>query len=211
MTLVGGGGVGGGDTGGSRGKDDIEMSVSTRRQHKDDHDSNPPTPRTPNGQSQFLAPSSASAVNLNPANIERPKSRSRSRASSPAPSYPRGPRNDEEATARHRAHAVVTGSSRLNIAWTLAYYALLVAGAVGFYLLLFPLTQSSGALVDFGSPTAAGPVAGAGVGARAKLDAVVAEVGAVAKGDRGAVAVPRAGGRRWFDVLGLGDAADNPD
>jgi prenyl protein peptidase len=32
------------------------------------------------------------------------------------------------------------------VTWTVAYYALLVAGAVGFYWQLFPLTESSHAL-----------------------------------------------------------------
>ncbi|KAL1964239.1 hypothetical protein VTN77DRAFT_7197 [Rasamsonia byssochlamydoides] len=38
---------------------------------------------------------------------------------------------------------------RLGIGWTIAYYVLLVAGAVGFYRLLWPLTQSSLALASF--------------------------------------------------------------
>ncbi|KAF2767484.1 hypothetical protein EJ03DRAFT_276006 [Teratosphaeria nubilosa] len=37
----------------------------------------------------------------------------------------------------------------LGIAWTWAYYALLVVGAFGFYKLLFPLTESSNALATF--------------------------------------------------------------
>lgn len=37
----------------------------------------------------------------------------------------------------------------LDLAWTVTYYALLVAGAVGFYWFLLPLTKSSNALVDF--------------------------------------------------------------
>jgi prenyl protein peptidase len=38
---------------------------------------------------------------------------------------------------------------RLDISWTVAYYVLLVAGAVGFYYLLWPLTESSLALASF--------------------------------------------------------------
>ena len=42
---------------------------------------------------------------------------------------------------------------QINIAWTLIYYALLVVGAVGFYWYLWPPTESSHALVSFGTPT----------------------------------------------------------
>jgi prenyl protein peptidase len=38
---------------------------------------------------------------------------------------------------------------RLDISWTVAYYVLLVAGAVGFYYLLWPLTESRLALASF--------------------------------------------------------------
>ncbi|KAF1997198.1 CaaX prenyl protein-like proteinase Rce1 [Amniculicola lignicola CBS 123094] len=38
------------------------------------------------------------------------------------------------------------GSQSKSVAWTAAYYVILVAGAVGFYLFLFPLTGSSYAL-----------------------------------------------------------------
>lgn len=41
------------------------------------------------------------------------------------------------------------GSATLGIGWTIAYYLLLVAGAVGFWHQLWPLTQSSHALVSF--------------------------------------------------------------
>lgn len=42
---------------------------------------------------------------------------------------------------------------QLNIAWTVAYYALLVVGTVGFYWYLWPLTDSKHALVSFGTPS----------------------------------------------------------
>lgn len=38
---------------------------------------------------------------------------------------------------------------RLGVAWTVAYYILLVGGAVGFYHALFPLTESPSALAHF--------------------------------------------------------------
>ena len=38
---------------------------------------------------------------------------------------------------------------RLGVAWTVAYYTLLVAGAVGFWKGLWVLTESDGALVEF--------------------------------------------------------------
>lgn len=41
------------------------------------------------------------------------------------------------------------GPENLGIGWTVAYYALLVLGALGFYALLFPLTESSNALASF--------------------------------------------------------------
>jgi prenyl protein peptidase len=37
----------------------------------------------------------------------------------------------------------------LDLTWTVTYYALLIVGAVGFYWFLFPLSESSNALVDF--------------------------------------------------------------
>ncbi|OCK85296.1 Abi-domain-containing protein [Lepidopterella palustris CBS 459.81] len=42
-----------------------------------------------------------------------------------------------------------SGKSNLGIGWTVAYYLLLVSGAVGFYLQLFPLTKSINALPVF--------------------------------------------------------------
>jgi len=38
----------------------------------------------------------------------------------------------------------------LGLGWTVAYYVLLVTGAVGFAYLLWPLTESTNSLVDFG-------------------------------------------------------------
>ena len=42
---------------------------------------------------------------------------------------------------------------QLNITWTVAYYTLLVIGAIGFYWYLWPLTDSKHALVSFGTPS----------------------------------------------------------
>ncbi|KAK8200134.1 uncharacterized protein BKA78DRAFT_303417 [Phyllosticta capitalensis] len=44
-----------------------------------------------------------------------------------------------------------SGSGEPHIGWTTAYYVLLVAGAVGFWKLLWTLTESSNALVVFGA------------------------------------------------------------
>ena len=44
--------------------------------------------------------------------------------------------------------AVMVGDGRLGVAWTVAYYALLVAGAVGFWKGLWPLTESEGKLAE---------------------------------------------------------------
>lgn len=40
-------------------------------------------------------------------------------------------------------------SGQLSITWTVTYYILLVAGAIGFYYLLWPLTESRLALASF--------------------------------------------------------------
>jgi prenyl protein peptidase len=40
---------------------------------------------------------------------------------------------------------------QLHVLWTVMYYVLLVAGAYGFYVGLWPLTESSNALANFGS------------------------------------------------------------
>ncbi|PYH49668.1 CAAX prenyl protease RCE1 [Aspergillus saccharolyticus JOP 1030-1] len=45
-----------------------------------------------------------------------------------------------------------TGNGQLGMGWTVAYYALLVGGAVGFYYALWPLTDSFNALASFSSP-----------------------------------------------------------
>lgn len=47
------------------------------------------------------------------------------------------------------ASRVQVADGRLGVSWTVAYYVLLVAGAVGFYYLLWPLTESSLALASF--------------------------------------------------------------
>ena len=47
---------------------------------------------------------------------------------------------------RHGVEAVQVGPVNLGMQWTIAYYALLVVGAFGFYKLLWPLTASSNAL-----------------------------------------------------------------
>lgn len=48
------------------------------------------------------------------------------------------------------ADTVQVAGGRLGIHWTLAYYVLLVAGMVGFYRGLWPLTESRRALAKFG-------------------------------------------------------------
>ena len=48
--------------------------------------------------------------------------------------------------ADKRADASRSSEQTRGIAWTVAYYILLVAGAYGFYALLFVLTESSYAL-----------------------------------------------------------------
>jgi prenyl protein peptidase len=42
------------------------------------------------------------------------------------------------------------GNGELSVLWTVSYYIILVAGAYGFYVGLWPLTASSNALADFG-------------------------------------------------------------
>ncbi|KAJ6024542.1 hypothetical protein N7540_005339 [Penicillium herquei] len=53
------------------------------------------------------------------------------------------------------------GNGQLSIAWTIAYYLLLVAGAVAFAQLLWPLTESYHALISF-SPYVSSPAASRG-------------------------------------------------
>jgi prenyl protein peptidase len=50
---------------------------------------------------------------------------------------------------RIRAYPVGRGGDHGQADWSIAYYSLLVAGAVGFYLLLWPLTESRNALARF--------------------------------------------------------------
>jgi prenyl protein peptidase len=56
------------------------------------------------------------------------------------------PESAEEEKARRTRQS---GPQSLGVAWTAAYYALLVGGAWGFYKLLFPWTESSNALAMF--------------------------------------------------------------
>lgn len=49
---------------------------------------------------------------------------------------------------------IQVADGRLDICWTVGYYLLLVAGAVGFYYLLWPLSESSLALASFSSSSA---------------------------------------------------------
>lgn len=44
---------------------------------------------------------------------------------------------------------VHVADGQLGVSWTAAYYVILVAGAVGFYYMLWPLTESSSALAQF--------------------------------------------------------------
>jgi len=48
-----------------------------------------------------------------------------------------------------RSGSVEVGGGRLSISWTIAYYILLVTGAVSFYRLLFSLTESPASLATF--------------------------------------------------------------
>jgi len=55
-----------------------------------------------------------------------------------------GRKRDDDRNEGAKAH-----DGRLGIGWTVAYYIFLVTGAVSFYKLLFPLTESSDALAYF--------------------------------------------------------------
>ena len=44
--------------------------------------------------------------------------------------------------------AMRVGDGRLGVTWTVAYYVLLVAGAVGFWKELWPLTESARRLAE---------------------------------------------------------------
>lgn len=57
---------------------------------------------------------------------------------------PIGPPDIDKKNDGTKSAAVYQGKS---VAWTVAYYVILVAGAVGFYLQLFPLTESAHALL----------------------------------------------------------------
>lgn len=124
-----------------RGKEDIEMS-----------------PRKPRS-SAFLTPNAAhdrdgqrarSTGRSHPLDSNgRAKSRSRTRAN--GTSNGGGGRSanvvaPSRTQARNRAHAVVTG--RLGLGWSVAYYILLLAGAVGFWMMFWRLTESEHALVQ---------------------------------------------------------------
>ena len=43
-------------------------------------------------------------------------------------------------------------NAQLSVVWTLAYYVLLVVGAVSWYKFLWPMTESSSALARFSKP-----------------------------------------------------------
>ncbi|EPS26120.1 hypothetical protein POX_c04502 [Penicillium oxalicum] len=53
-------------------------------------------------------------------------------------------------------HGVTVGDGQLSIGWTVAYYALLVIGALAFAWLLWPLTESYNALMTFDKNTKGG-------------------------------------------------------
>lgn len=55
-------------------------------------------------------------------------------------------KEDEDGMGR----GVSVGDGELSVWWTVVYYVLLVVGAVGFAWMLWPLTESYSALVDFG-------------------------------------------------------------
>jgi prenyl protein peptidase len=56
---------------------------------------------------------------------------------------PIGPPDVDKKDDKQKSVSVYGGKG---FSWTVAYYAVLIAGAVGFYCLLFPLTESSHAL-----------------------------------------------------------------
>lgn len=55
----------------------------------------------------------------------------------------------ESKKSDERNGSVKVGGGRLSIGWTIAYYVILVTGAVSFYRLLFSLTESSASLASF--------------------------------------------------------------
>lgn len=56
---------------------------------------------------------------------------------------PIGPPNVDQRSVKQNSAPAYQGKS---VVWTVAYYIVLMAGAVGFVYLLFPLTESSYAL-----------------------------------------------------------------
>jgi len=65
-----------------------------------------------------------------------------------------GPDNGQEQVRKRdedkgTAKKVEVADGRLGIGWTVAYYAILVAGAFGFWKELWTLTESSSALTSF--------------------------------------------------------------
>lgn len=58
-----------------------------------------------------------------------------------------GVKRDEDTAKTSEGVLAQQHPGSLGIAWTVLYYILLVAGAVGFYFSLWPLTESKGALV----------------------------------------------------------------
>jgi len=60
---------------------------------------------------------------------------------------PTGNKDDE--TQRQGSSNRKSRKQNLGLTWTVIYYTLLITGAVGFYWFLFPLSESSNALVDF--------------------------------------------------------------
>ena len=57
--------------------------------------------------------------------------------------------SDPPAARQHLVSSDGPSTARLHMAWSIAYYALLVAGAYGFYANLWVLTESRYALVKF--------------------------------------------------------------
>jgi prenyl protein peptidase len=49
------------------------------------------------------------------------------------------------------SNGVVATNAETHVGWTVAYYVLLVGGALGFYYMLYPLTESSNTLPAFGT------------------------------------------------------------
>ncbi|KAJ5166463.1 uncharacterized protein N7482_005244 [Penicillium canariense] len=61
----------------------------------------------------------------------------------------RGKEDDGNGNGNGSGGGVSVGAGKLGVGWTVAYYALLVLGALGFAWGLWPLTESYYALVDF--------------------------------------------------------------